>query len=337
MRPKWLAAIRTLARQSHYLAERFVSGEFLRTATPLWLCQDYSQVVFSQIGVASIAAQLERESNVAGRHLIIETHNNDYTWFQAMVDSSRNALLRSVARTSVRWVDQFLRENATNFIFVHISEQDQVGYQSKHPCMRSFVSPPGTDIHPLKSGTGMDHKIRLLCVGSLGVRMNLDALLHFRETFHGPLLDRFGDLLEVTVVGNDPSSAVRNLCQTMNWALFPNVSDEELDSQYSKAAFSLLPFPYTSGAKLKLLDTLSHGVPFLATGPIADQVENPASLFPCLFSDDPQEWVQRVEQVQKLGTESDFAQPLLSYARQYTWENLAERHFSMLQREISRL
>jgi len=111
-------------------------------------------------------------------------------------------------------------------------------------------------------------------VGSLGVKINLDAIEFFKKDFYPLLKAGLGGDLEVLVVGSNPSDNVSRLCRDLGWMLYPDVSDEELTRLYRTSTFSILPFRYTTGSKLKLLQSLANGVPCLATLALRDQVES---------------------------------------------------------------
>ena len=82
---------------------------------------------------------------------------------------------------------------------------------------------------------------------------------------------------------------------------------------------------------MKLLDTLSYGVPFLATNFVAHQVDDPSKIFPCLFSDDPLDWILRIEQYQDGEINLKFRKHLLDYAQQNSWDMVAEKYMQNLE------
>ena len=84
-------------------------------------------------------------------------------------------------------------------------------------------------------------------------RYKLRCLDYFAKQYAPALRERFGDALSVNVVGSSPSRQVQALCEQQGWALHPDVTEEEMDRHFRSATFSLLPFAYATGAKLKLL------------------------------------------------------------------------------------
>ena len=160
--------------------------------------------------------------------------------------------------------------------------------------------------------------------------MNYDALTCFAEKFYPVLHNRLGKTLSIQIVGSSPSSQVRQLCSNMNWNLHANVSDAELRGLLQAASFSILPFNYATGSKLKLLKSLSNGLPYLATPHVID----PSDIVPapCYVSNDHKGWADHLMGVQTQGGVSPEERlALRSFARQFTWRNVMSQLFTKLQ------
>ena len=83
-----------------------------------------------------------------------------------------------------------------------------------------------------------------------------------------------------------------------------------------------MPFPYTTGSKLKLLKSLAHGIPILAT--LASQgqlVDLPAT---CVFSDDPAMWVAVCKRTLDQALSLEERLDLIAIAKKYSWNSIAE-------------
>ncbi len=328
---KATAAAATLYERSHYLLEKFVTKDFVETVRPYFSDPGYGMVVFSFVWAADIVRRLPK---VDGRLYCVETHNDEFKWFEDIRKSSINPLAKLTAYSSERWARSFVDEYGSNFLFLHVSEADQRGFSRRFPAHRSCVVPTGVEVVPdgsfRQENPGTAEKTRLIFVGSLGVKINLDALNTFKERFYPVLEEELGEDLEVLIVGSNPSRRVTKLCRKMGWKLYPNVSDQELRNLYSVSTFSILPFGYTTGSKLKLLDSLVHGVPYLATLSLRDQTEE--VIYPCLVSDDPEEWSERVREVRRRGMTDEERALLKDYAQKHSWKSIALLMFEMLSR-----
>ena len=323
------AVFRTLHRRSHYLLEKLVTPSFSKVAGSYLSNPRYKTVVFSFLWTASLDIE-QRE--IAGRLRCIETHNDEFLWYENIRNSSANPVAKLAARMSEGWATAFMEENGLRFVFLHVSETDHKGFLSRFPDHQGYVVPTGVEeMREATPGLGVSavpDKARLIFVGSLGVKINQDALRIFESKFYPRLKKDFGEDLEVLIVGKSPSRKVVKLCENMDWSLYPDVSEQMLAELYGVATFSILPFGYTTGSKLKLLDSLARGVPYLATESLRGQVEEVS--YPCLISDVPGEWSGRIQQTRERGIATGEREALREQAREYSWDKIAHRTFEVL-------
>lgn len=324
------AVIRTLRRGSHYLLEKFITSGFAGHAATYLSDSDYGMVVSSYLCTATLLATAHDAPSLR----IIETHNDDFIWFENIAREARDPFSRRAARRSLEWTEEFFRREADNHVFLHVTKEDMKGYAKRRPSHVGIIAPVGVD---LQSGVTKEldtsEKIELLFVGSLGTRMNFDALEYFGSKFYPTIKEAYGSEVHVTVAGSRPSRRVRRLCKKMGWSLESNVSDARLGDLYRRATFAVLPFPYATGAKLKMLETMGYGVPFLATSAVKHTLEDLP--WPCVQSDDADVWLSRIREVNS-GFRSSDRSKLLATAAPYTWPKIAERLHADLQRVSSR-
>lgn len=325
---KVAAAAATLCKRSHYQYEKFVTKKFIETARSYLTKPDYGMVVFSFVWTAAIVRGLPK---VDDRLCCIETHNDELKWYEGIRKASINPLAKLTAHYSERWAKSFMEGYSSEFLFLHVSEADQKGFSERFPDHKSRVVPTGAEVASdgsfHRENPAVPERTRLIFVGSLGVKINFDALSNFEKRFYPVLKEELGDL-EVLIVGSNPSRRVTKLCRRAGWKLHSNVPDQELRDLYSVSTFSILPFNYTTGSKLKLLDSLAHGIPYLATFSLRDQAEE--IIYPCLVSNDPKEWSERVQNVGKKGITTEERVLLKNYAQSFSWKSIAHLMFEML-------
>lgn len=327
MRTRAQAAGRTLARQSHYYLEKFVTPAFAREARWHLLRPAYGAVFHSYLTTATLATGLPDD----GRPHVVWSHNDEVQWFEDLGASSRNPLGKMTAAASVRWLGRFLRAQRGRLTLLHVTEADRQGWERLVPGHRSAVVPIGVALRgetppPRPPGA----PVALVFAAALGVRMNLDALAHFAERFQPALRARLADALAVTVVGSTPLPEVVALCAREGWLLRPDVSEEEMDARFREAAFSLLPFPYATGAKLKFLKSLAYGVPVLSTATVGAQ----AGLVvpPSLMSDSPEAWADHAAAVRDAGVSQADRDRLRALAEANSWDATAARVLAVIDR-----
>lgn len=319
---KKVAALKSILNQSHYLFERFITKSVTDTAKAYLLNPEYQTVVFSFIYTAAI---LNRALESKDKLYLIETHNDELRWFSHFIKRSLNPGVLLTAFFSKRWLIRFLREHEHDFLFVHVSKADKDGYLRLVPFHRSIVIPVGVEEENVEvcclEGFPLFEKIRLLFVGSLSVETNYEALKFFGDKYFPILKENFENDLEILIAGSSPSAKVRSLCRSKGWKIFPDVSDQKLRYLYSISMFSILPFQFATGCKLKLLTSLSNGVPYLATLALGDQIEK--VLYPCLVSGDPKEWLSHIDNIQKMGITESEKVTLIDYAKKFSWASVA--------------
>lgn len=323
LRSRHAAALRTLLRASHFYAERFNTPAFSEQARRHLARPEYGVVLHSFVTTASLADLPD-----ATRRHLAWTHNDEFAWFHDQAAAS-GFLARLVALFSARWLRRFIARHHADLTLLHVTEEDERGWQKHAPQQQSRVVPIGARVRghaapPLPPGAPM----RLLFVGSLSVRMNLDALAHFADRYAPTLQARFGDALAVDVVGSDPLPDVVALCERQGWCLHPNVSDDALDALLARATATILPFAYSTGAKLKLLTSLAAGVPILGTSSVEAQqtlVQDPS-----LLSDDPSAWADRIAEIQNAGIDAETRARLRSIAVEHSWDASAARIVSLI-------
>ncbi len=320
------AALRTLLLQSQYQREKFVTKEFRAKAVEYLANPAYGCVVGSYLNTVPL---LVHDPHGSVRPHLVETHNDDFKWYRTLMESASNPLAKLAAWLSERWTVSVFQEHQDQLLLSHVTETDRVGYSAIAPNHRSIITPIGVAI-PIEAPQAQppNAPVRLLFVGSLGVLMNFDALKNFGERYFPALKGKFGDSLIVDVLGNSPSESIKKMCEEKGWNLHPNAADEVLSDLLRRASFTLLPFAYATGAKLKLLESIAHGVPFLGTSHVMAQLKSiPPS---CLLANDADAWVTHVKAIQKNGQSIEERMALVEIAKEHSWEASARGVFDHL-------
>jgi glycosyltransferase involved in cell wall biosynthesis len=317
LRTKTWAAIRTLMLKSHYLLEKFLTTAYRKRAKELVQENHEAIIVYSSISSGSL--ELAKES------AFIVTQNDEIAFYRKQRATTKNPLQKLVASFSERWLVRFLSHSKNNRIYVHITDADQKAYSNYILQHKSIVVPAGVEYRPsVNFVPPVDQTIHLLFCGSLSVKMNLDALLFFKDRFWGLLKGYFHECINVWIAGSHPTSSVINLCKNQGWVLYPDISDDYLDSLYATATFGILPFEYSNGAKIKLLNNLAAGLPVLAANSVKTMPEQ--DFPPNLFSNDPQKWLDHLQKYRETGNDILSGRDACrQFAMQYNWQKIAEK------------
>lgn len=321
-RPPKEAGMLTLIRGSAYLVERFLTPAFHEVACERLRRPEYGSVWYSYIETSSVREGVSTHPN---RFEAIWTHNDPFKWFRTLQEATRNPLKKAVAWQSRRW-HRWHGAQTRDLLHLHVTEADRVGYEQEVGARPGLVVPVGTDLPTLAD---VPPRLAgappiLLFVGTLSVQTNADALAHLAARFAPALQAKLGDALKVRVIGSRPTPAVRALCEREGWSLHADVSDDELARHYAKATCAVLPFAYATGAKLKLLGALAHGVPVAATSAVGAQIPQGARDL-CLASDDPDAWGDHVHRLAERGLDMKDRARLQGTAELYSWDSIVER------------
>jgi len=315
-RAKVISGLRTILRGSHYLLEKYITNAYIDKAFDLIARNPSSLLICSCL----VSADIVRRGHFPNP-VVILTQNDEVAWFRQMRRNEINPLGKMAAHISVKWLMCFLQKHADDYTFAHITESDSVAYGKYMPGHKRLVVPAGVDVYPLTIIPEWDGKIRLLFCGSLSAKMNNDALLNFAGVYWPALEKCLGGRLEVWVAGSHPTIVVRRLCAKYMWNLYFDLPDDVLRDLYRRATFSILPFAYTAGTKIKLLNSLAAGLPVLAT---ANMKYLPEQDFePNLYSDDPEDWCEHLVRFVQEGVQSNDRALCQKFISRYSWQSIA--------------
>ena len=318
-----IAALRCILFRTNYLYEKWITKKFQRKVGLVYNHNNYDILCASMIVTGYLAEPLVNKSE-----FWVETHNHDPTWFDNLRKNSKNPFLILAALQSKIWINKVFKSLSEKALFIHVSSKDKDAYTKDHANHNSIVREVGCKV-PLftPSDPGCNNSLRLLFCGSLGNEMNKQALLHFHTKFW-PIFKNSDLSISIRIVGSNPSVFVMELCEKAGWEIFKNQTNSEIDEHFQWAHFSLLPFNFSTGSKLKLIKSLSLSTPFLATSAVYS--EKFSKLSRCIFSDDPTEWLESSERILKEEITNEQQRNLHEMALKYDWTTLANKFVSDL-------
>lgn len=318
-RSKKVAAVRSLILKNNYLSEKFLTNEYSNYLKVLINNSKFDVVYFSFIYSAYNFKKYFDNNRIIK---LIETHNNDITWYKNLSNFSDNMLSKFLAKISLKNTIKMIRELNHGFYFITLTPKDTEEYKNYIPNNNLVLIPPG--IAPTKNGyiktPQSNNEINLIFVGSLDVTMNIKALEFFAKDFYPKIIEKYNDKIKVRIVGRNPSKKIISLCKQNNWNLYKNVNQDKLEELISTAHFSILPFPYSTGFKMKLLESISLGVPFLSTSALKNQIKIETSIPFGIYSDDPYAWIQFIENNYSKTFDSNFRKDLIRLAKKFDWK-----------------
>jgi len=167
-------------------------------------------------------------------------------------------------------------------------------------------------------------KIKLLFVGKMDLVANIDGLRWF---FHEiwPFVDYKN--LEIKIVGGG------DLSWANSFYAFPGVffldSVQDMASLYDETDYSIFPVRFNTGTNLKIIESISHGVPVIST---------PMGVQGCGLDDDEyikvtaaQEWINILNSLRPENSREKVRSAFIKFEKTYGQEMIGENAYLSLQ------
>ncbi|MEM6822084.1 MAG: glycosyltransferase [Verrucomicrobiota bacterium] len=306
---KWKPALKSLIQGSHYLAEKHISAEWLdRLDSIIQEFQPdgyYLHFLWTYPKVSPL---------LGDKPIWIDTHNFDPEWWNNLSSHCASPLKRKIFNNNTQNIHRTLETLPTNCSLVHVSDRDSKAYRELLPDIKHLVLPNGCKVQPRETNPSYETSVKhVYFLGLLSIQMSQDALELFSEHFFPTLKDH----CQVHILGSRPSAKIKKLCRKNAWRLHSDLEDEKLKEITSTMHFAILPFNYSAGSKLKLLDACGRGIPVLTTkhGTVGHK-HLPESVY---ISNDPCEWLKTL-QLKSLSKAS--IDSLTEYAQKFSWDQL---------------
>jgi glycosyltransferase involved in cell wall biosynthesis len=198
--------------------------------------------------------------------VILDEHNAEYA-LQASAAAASRANGSSIgAIYSTIQASRLARYEKTAFSLVDgvvaVSADDEKALQALRPEVRTAVVPNGVDTASFVPGMRREAGERVLFIGKLDYRPNVDAAEWFvRESW--PLVRRCLPAATLDVVGRDPTTSVERLGGAEGVNVIGEVPDDRL--WFQRASLLVVPMRMGSGVRLKVLQAMATATPIVST------------------------------------------------------------------------
>lgn len=278
--PSGRAYLRSALFNTHYLYQKFNCRH--------WDIPNFDEFTHVIIHYPALLEYLVGKSP-ARASIILDTHNNEREYFETVAAQTANPIKRAVIRRQARVSERIIgKTRSTLSATISVSEGD-----------RNWIAPLCADgvVHFVVPNnlfrynpTAWSGRRSILYVGSLNVTMNLQALDWF-TTRVWPSVREIAPSVEFVVAGRDPSPSLVADLERKGVRVVANAPN--LDALYGDALCSLIPASSGSGGKIKVCESLAHGVPVLTTS--HGLVGQPSAIMQCcIVRDDPDEWIEAI-------------------------------------------
>ena len=196
--------------------------------------------------------------------VVCDWHNVESELMRQYSEREQRFARRSYARRTARLMNDAERRALDEFdAHMVVSEEDAERLRAMKSTARLFVIENGVDASYY--GETPDASIirnRIVFVGSMDYHANVDAAIHFAQNVWPTVNQRRPDLI-FTIVGRDPSPAVRELSSRAGVEITGSVSD--LRPYYREALVAVVPLRVGGGSRLKIPEAMAAGVPVVST------------------------------------------------------------------------
>lgn len=352
---KLLSALLSFFLRSNYKFCKFLTNDFIKEFSILFNLYRPKNVFISYLQTAVSLNQnklLDKKTNY-----VCETHNNEWEWnennklelekislkldlfkLSKLLKNLYILINNQICESSNEWLDKNTKLLPSNINLICLTNNDLKKTSLKLKDFKLFQIPPSApkniNLQKYKSDklNLSNYKFNLLFVGSLNMKMNIDAINNFFKKFYPIINESIGDKIELNIVGRNPSDKIINLSKIYKFNLLRNVSHEELIKLYQKSNLLLMPFSYTCGFKLKFLEALSNGIPILGTECV-NYCLTKESLALSLFSNDSKKWLNHIKSLMSLNKLEFLEKRYLiqDYSRYFSTKIIASQIESVLQ------
>lgn len=259
-RPRTRAALKALLSLKPYRVAKFESAEFRRRVAELL------HEPFDILWVHFLET-LDYLPKLKGRRrplVLLDQHNADERFWATYVREGP-PWNRFFAWQNLWKLRRFQRETLQQVdVVLSVSEEDAAFTRTRlpNPSTDVWVVPNGVETEQLKPGGDEDRRDVVIFVGSMDVRMNIDAVERFAQEIF-PKVRKAVPRAEFWVVGRNPVPQVRALEALPGVRVTGSVDD--VRPYYAQSKVAVAPFRYGGGTKLKVLEAMALGVPVVAT------------------------------------------------------------------------
>lgn len=194
--------------------------------------------------------------------LAIDWHNIESELMCRFAESTGNWAKKIAARRTAKLIER-AEDRLLDSCALHTvtSERERQKLLARRPQANIAVIPNGVDTQFYAPADAIRTRPTVLFVGSMDYHANIEAVRWFCRAAWPEIARRHPDL-QFTIVGRDPSPAVRALASDR---IHVTGTVEDVRPYYASAVASVAPIRTASGTRLKILESMAAGVPVVST------------------------------------------------------------------------
>jgi glycosyltransferase involved in cell wall biosynthesis len=199
----------------------------------------------------------------------VDTQNVDRVYFQNKADHSAFPFSAFAAWNARRTIAYETQRLSSIWAYVSVSEEDRALTRAyaDHAVRHFWVAANGVDTRRFRPSAPRDPGtvVTLGYLGSMSLQMNIEAVQRFcRDMLPRIRASVAGLDVRFTVIGREPSAAIRNLARDTPGMTLSGTVDDVLP-WLQKIDILVCPLRMGAGTKLKVAEALACGIPVVGT------------------------------------------------------------------------
>ncbi|MFC1488309.1 glycosyltransferase [Thermodesulfobacteriota bacterium] len=251
--------------------------------------------VFEELGSMSAAPLVQRLQPSSYR--IVNMYNVNHKLRAQEIKLSKNSGVDLYRQKKSLKNTEWLEQNLNKFVhsFFACSDEDRKYLESLNE-IKGFKIPNGVDTQyfSFDANTEKFKSPYVLYTGWMGTKANQDGLSYLLEDIWPKLVKTLPSLKLLIVGGGMPPQLATKFDKVTNIEIVGNVPDVRPYSR--KASVSLVPLRIGSGTRLKILESMSQGVPVVSTAKGAEGIETENGKH-ILIAETPTDFAQSIKRL----------------------------------------
>ena len=304
--------IRAYAGKYPYLVVKFWNKEMLRAIDKAFGNAKFDIVFIDYLNMQCYGDYIKKKYKGRYDLYILKDHNIEYEITKQMAENAffvKKMILTSIWKKTKRFEIKAI-QNANAVLSVC---NENAEYFRKHN-PNSYAMLPAFDILPSRHDYSLEDKDRLLYVGNLSWRPNMEGLTWFIEKVY-PILKEKKNGITLDVIGSGEENNPFSDVQGIRWHGYV----EDISLEYRSHTVFIVPLWVGSGIRIKILEAFNNEIAVVSTSVGCSTMKAVGGTH-LLIADDEEQFANAIL---RLLEDNDLCKKICASAKDYFKENFS--------------